>query len=287
MIWLTQCIFSSSFILCSIYLIYLLCCIMCCNLHAKISVFFSFLFSLKKYQNSTKQFLSHCTGFYYFIFTNDNEITNNFVAASFDMRKTVFDVTSRSQVISDIIIGLVFITDIQLLIIDTSLNLTCRNAIRLSAEYLSLLWARSTLFLRWKNSRKTIAVFSGFFQVPQQENAECEYEAEGVTNYYQCNTVVRSEFSEKKSIIFIWRWQRSQYVNLEDPSTWLFFCSFHFSSYCLHTYSCYCTASVLFWQTQNSSLPFQKTNRWYLNTLFRRREKVTKRMMRKKLGPEI
>merc|ERR1711928_289357 len=37
------------------------------------------------------------TGFYYFIFTNDNEITNNFVAVSFDMRKTVFDVTSRSQ----------------------------------------------------------------------------------------------------------------------------------------------------------------------------------------------
>ena len=39
------------------------------------------------------------TGFYYFIFTNDNEITNNFVAASFDLRKTVFDVTSRSQVL--------------------------------------------------------------------------------------------------------------------------------------------------------------------------------------------
>ena len=43
----------------------------------------------------------HCTGFYYFIFTNDNEITNNFVAASFDVRKTVFDVTSRSQVMLD------------------------------------------------------------------------------------------------------------------------------------------------------------------------------------------
>ena len=37
-----------------------------------------------------------------------------------------------------------------------------------------------------------------FFQVPQQENAECEYEAEGVTNYYQCNTVVTTEFSEEK-----------------------------------------------------------------------------------------
>ena len=42
----------------------------------------------------------HWAGFYYFIFTNDNEITNNFVAASFDVRKTVFDVTSRSQVIT-------------------------------------------------------------------------------------------------------------------------------------------------------------------------------------------
>ena len=27
-------------------------------------------------------------------------------------------------------------------------------------------------------------------KVPQQDNVECEYEAEGVTNYYQCNTVV-------------------------------------------------------------------------------------------------
>ena len=54
------------------------------------------------------------------------------------------------------------------------------------------------LVLEVKNSGKTIAVFSGFFQVPQQENAECEYEAEGVTNYYQCNTVVTTEFSEEK-----------------------------------------------------------------------------------------
>ena len=73
-------------------------------------------------------------------------------------------ITSRSQVILDIIIGLLFITDIKLLIVVRHLNLTvatCRNATRLSAEYLSLLWARSTLFLRWQNSRKTIiAVFS-------------------------------------------------------------------------------------------------------------------------------
>ena len=30
-------------------------------------------------------------------------------------------------------------------------------------------------------------------QVPQHENAECEYEAEGVTNYFQCNTVVTED----------------------------------------------------------------------------------------------
>ena len=30
-------------------------------------------------------------------------------------------------------------------------------------------------------------------QVPQHENAECEYEAEGVTNYFQCNTVVTQD----------------------------------------------------------------------------------------------
>ena len=59
--------------------------------------------------------IGHCAGFYYFIFTNDNEITNNFVAASFDLRKTVFDVTSRSQVVSDIIISVVFIAVIEVI----------------------------------------------------------------------------------------------------------------------------------------------------------------------------
>jgi len=88
------------------------------------------------------------TGFYYFIFTNDNEITNNFVAASFDMRKTVFDVTSRSQECN---------------------STECRIPLSfMSQEHLVL-------------------------EVPQQENAKCEYEAEGVTNYYQCNTVVSAE----------------------------------------------------------------------------------------------
>merc|ERR1719427_770311 len=37
----------------------------------------------------------HSTGFYYFIFTNENEITDNFVAANFDLHKTVFDVRER------------------------------------------------------------------------------------------------------------------------------------------------------------------------------------------------
>ena len=36
-------------------------------------------------------------GFYYFIFTNENEITSNFVAASFEMHKTTFDVRSAED----------------------------------------------------------------------------------------------------------------------------------------------------------------------------------------------
>ena len=36
-------------------------------------------------------------------------------------------------------------------------------------------------------------------QVPQHENAECEYEAEGVTNYFQCNTVVNTGLYVTKS----------------------------------------------------------------------------------------
>jgi len=109
-------------------------------------------------ENSTfeemRPFMTHLdhnvdsTGFYYFIFTNDNEITNNFVAASFDLRKTVFDVTSRSQECN---------------------STECRIPLSfMSQEHLVL-------------------------EVPQQENAECEYEAEGVTNYFQCHTVVTAE----------------------------------------------------------------------------------------------
>lgn len=37
------------------------------------------------------------TGFYYFIFANENEITANFIRAHFDMHKTVFDVSSQVQ----------------------------------------------------------------------------------------------------------------------------------------------------------------------------------------------
>ena len=36
-------------------------------------------------------------GFYYFVFSNENEITNNFVAAHFDLHKTVFDVREQEQ----------------------------------------------------------------------------------------------------------------------------------------------------------------------------------------------
>ena len=37
------------------------------------------------------------SGFYYFIFSNENEITSNFVAANFDMHKTVFDVANSEE----------------------------------------------------------------------------------------------------------------------------------------------------------------------------------------------
>ena len=36
-------------------------------------------------------------GFYYFIFSNENEITSNFVAANFDLHKTVFDVGNSQE----------------------------------------------------------------------------------------------------------------------------------------------------------------------------------------------
>jgi len=37
------------------------------------------------------------TGFYYFIFTNENEITDNFVAANIELLKTVFDVSHSTE----------------------------------------------------------------------------------------------------------------------------------------------------------------------------------------------
>jgi len=37
-------------------------------------------------------YLVEKSGFYYFIFSNENEITQNFIAANFELQKTVFDV---------------------------------------------------------------------------------------------------------------------------------------------------------------------------------------------------
>jgi hypothetical protein len=37
------------------------------------------------------------TGFYYFIFANENEITDNFLSAKFDLHKTVFDVSNNEM----------------------------------------------------------------------------------------------------------------------------------------------------------------------------------------------
>jgi len=46
---------------------------------------------------SNISYLVDSTGFYYFIFSNENEITSNFVAANFDMHKTVFDVQNSQE----------------------------------------------------------------------------------------------------------------------------------------------------------------------------------------------
>jgi len=46
---------------------------------------------------SNMSYIADSTGFYYFIFSNENEITSNFVAANFDMHKTVFDVSDSEE----------------------------------------------------------------------------------------------------------------------------------------------------------------------------------------------
>jgi len=46
---------------------------------------------------SNISYVADTTGFYYFIFSNENEITSNFVAANFDMHKTVFDVSNTEE----------------------------------------------------------------------------------------------------------------------------------------------------------------------------------------------
>jgi len=88
------------------------------------------------------------TGFYYFIFTNDNEITDNFVGVYFDLMKTVFDVSESTE--------------------------ECNST-------------SCSLPLSFMSEQHVV------LEVPRQESETCEYEAEGVTNYYQCNTVVRAE----------------------------------------------------------------------------------------------
>ena len=41
------------------------------------------------------------TGFYYFIFANENEMTDNFLSAKFDLHKTVFDVSNNAKNCTD------------------------------------------------------------------------------------------------------------------------------------------------------------------------------------------
>jgi len=101
------------------------------------------------------------SGFYYFIFTNENEITSNFVAANFEIHKTVFDVRNYE---------------------DTCVNSTdC--ALNLSFS-----------------SKQHVVI-----EVPQSESVTCDYEAEGITNYHQCNTIIHAESvcKPRGSIYFI------------------------------------------------------------------------------------
>jgi len=42
-------------------------------------------------------YVVEASGFYYFIFSNDNEITRNFIAANFELQKTVFDVSDYEE----------------------------------------------------------------------------------------------------------------------------------------------------------------------------------------------
>jgi len=96
--------------------------------------------------------LSHdadSTGFYYFVFTNENEITSNFIAAHFDLQKTVFDVREHEE--------------------------SCVNTTDCS------------LHLAFYSHQHVV------LEVPQNEAGSCDYEAEGLTSYQQCNTIITAE----------------------------------------------------------------------------------------------
>jgi len=110
---------------------------------------------------SNMEYVTDTSGFYYFIFTNENEITSNFVAASFEMHKTIFDVREAEDM--------------------------CVNSTDCSL-HLSFL------------SHQHVVI-----EVPQRENVGCDYEAEGMTNYYQCNTIIHAESvcEPRGSIYFI------------------------------------------------------------------------------------
>jgi len=46
---------------------------------------------------SELSYVVEASGFYYFIFSNENEITRNFIAANFELQKTVFDVSDYEE----------------------------------------------------------------------------------------------------------------------------------------------------------------------------------------------
>lgn len=94
-------------------------------------------------------YLVEKSGFYYFVFSNENEITQNFIAANFELQKTVFDVDISEE--------------------------KCLNS------------STCSLPLSFLSSQHVVV------EVPGSESDTCEYEAEGITNYHNCHTVLKAE----------------------------------------------------------------------------------------------
>ena len=125
----------------------------------------SLLFGWYYYRHCNVSLYILFAGFYYFIFSNENEITSNFVAANFEMHKTIFDVRSYED--------------------------SCDNSTDCSLHLSFFSPQHVVIEVTWVGKGD---LSEYFVQVPQSDRVSCDYEAEGYTNYHQCNTIV-SEFS--------------------------------------------------------------------------------------------